>query len=176
MAKIPIDAMTIASQVQHDLGLWAEDHATVPGLREAQRFAASRVASIHYTGYPVGDIAAQALRDWRAQNRLARLGPGATMESAYRTGGISENCVGARVIVELASSSGPNAGTLGTASILVNINSLETATDAINRAIAGFNSRSVRTAVNYDRGTIATTGSVVQLVEGGWSHAQLSSC
>lgn len=165
---------TLASAVAHDLGEMAHRTGRSPQARDAQRFAASRASEL---GLPSADATLAgnvAIRDWRATQRSHKLAEGQTLAQSYVQGRGTIQTIGVRVVLDVEYRGRTPPGMPRQVSVLVNAAAGETPADAINRALTAFNSRQLLLPRGPAyRNATARTGKIVQLVEGGWSHAQM---
>jgi hypothetical protein len=174
MPRLSPGGQTLAGQVMHDLGEWSYQHNRPAGQREALRFAAARIAAVGEVATPVDVVARQALRDWRATSRLQRAGPTGEISAAYPSGVSGTDVIGARVVLDLIATIGGRRVPQGSVVVLVNAQAGLAAEQAVALAIAAFNERRVESSTRQKYlGTTAVQGDIVQLVEGGWTHAQV---
>jgi hypothetical protein len=172
-AHLPIHSETLRGQVMHDLGEWAETHRSSPGLRESRRFAAARGNAVNASQQLIAFIASQSIRDWRATRRAKNAQANASFSSVYPRGVGSQDIVGVRVILTVQYPRGRPAGARDTVSVLINAQGSDTVEQIGLLAKAAWNNAMIQTPHGSDRLAQAVDWNIVQVVEGGWGHAQI---
>lgn len=174
MANIPIHLQSLASAVMHDLGELHYNKGRMPVLRDAQRAASARAAAI---GLPPSDAdmaARQAIRDWRATQRVKSFADSDAIERGYITGRSTINTIGVRVVINLKFGRRQPPGAKTTATVLVNVRPGTTVAQAVSAACDAWNARSLQTPHGFVSGSRCVgSGQIVQVIEGGWSHSQV---